>query len=229
MKIIKGKPRYEQTFFRFLEYFAQVKTASLKRKTIANMAFVKLCNYDIFSAYVEAGSTMENLYLFYSKYKTHDFLKEFFDYRKLRTGGINQRKFYHKISPTPYHKFYETKDWISLSTKVKKIYGRKCMKCGVSDSIMHTDHVIPRSLDMSKELDINNLQVLCEFCNTEKSNLNCNDYRTVEDLLKLKAYLDKTTYVPSEVTIKTWIDFNRSKLSKKQVQILVELWDKRFP
>ena len=229
MKISRGKPRYEQTFFRFLEYFAQVKTASLKRKTIANMALVKLCSFDIFSVYVESGSTMENLYLFYSRHKSHDFLKEFFSYRKLRAGGISQRKVYHKVSTTPYHKFYETKDWVSLSTKVKKIYGRKCMKCGVSDSIMHTDHVIPRSLDMSKELDINNLQVLCEFCNTEKSNLNCNDYRKSEDLLKLKAYLDKTTYVPSEITIKTWIDFNRSKLSKKQVDILVELWDKRLP
>ncbi len=227
MKIIKGKPRYEQTFFRFLEYYAQVKTVSLKRTIIANMAFEKLCGYDIFSPYVESGPTMENLYLFYSRHKTHDFLKEFFSYRKLRTGGINQRKFYKKISPTPYHKFYETKDWMNLSAKVKKIYGRNCMKCGTKDSIIHTDHIVPRSLDPSRELDIHNLQVLCEFCNTEKSNLNCNDYRTDVDRMKLEAYLNKEVFVDPSITFKSWLDFNMKKLGKKQVEILIELWNKR--
>jgi len=47
MKIIKGKPRYEQTFFRFLEYFAQVKTVSLKRAVIASITFKTWVDFNI--------------------------------------------------------------------------------------------------------------------------------------------------------------------------------------
>jgi 5-methylcytosine-specific restriction endonuclease McrA len=227
MKIIKGKPRYEQTFFRFLEYYAQVKVVSLKRTEITKMAFNKLSIYDAFSPYIESGPTLENLYLFYSKFKNHDFLKEFFDYRKLRVNNKHQRVAYTKISSTPYHKFYETKEWMNLSTKVKKIYGKKCMKCGTKDSIIHTDHIVPRSLDLSRELDIHNMQVLCEFCNTEKSNLNCNDYRTEIDKLKLEAYLNKEVFIDPAITFKSWLDCNIKKLGKKQVEILIELWNKR--
>lgn len=113
-------------FFRFLEYYAQVKVASLKRTVIAKMAFEKLSSYELFVDYVEFGHTLENLYSFYCKFKSHDILTEV-------------------------------------------------------------------------------------------------------DLLKLQSHLDKTVFVHPEVNIKTWIETNRSKLSKKQINILVELWDKRFP
>lgn len=227
MKIIKGKPRYEQTFFRFLEFTAQVKAASLKRTVIIQMAFDKLSTYELFEPYISGGATQANLYSFYSDFKDKEILKEFFGYRKLKVSNRHQRQTYKKISSTPYHKFYETKEWTILSAKVKKIYGKKCMKCGTKDSIIHTDHIVPRSLDLSRELDIHNLQVLCEFCNTEKSNLNCNDYRTDIDRMKLEAFLNKEVFVDPSITFKSWLDFNRKKLGKKQIDILIELWNKR--
>jgi len=227
MKIVKGKPKYEQTFFRFLEYYAQVRSASLKRTVITKMAFDKLSSCELFSPYIESGSSLENLYLFYSEFKSHDILKDFSLHRKLKVNNAHQIKTYKKITNIAYHKFYETKDWIKLSSQVKKIYGRKCMKCGETKSTMHTDHIVPRSLDLSIELCIHNLQVLCKTCNEDKSNLNCNDYRTDIDKLKLSAYLNKETFITPNTTLKTWIDFNRKKLSKSQIDILVKLWEQR--
>jgi hypothetical protein len=48
---------------------------------------------------------------------------------------------------------------------------RRCRLCGVgpNESVLHVDHVIPRSRGGSNE--INNLQVLCQACNLGKSNL----------------------------------------------------------
>jgi hypothetical protein len=227
MKIIKGKPRYEKTFFRFLEYYAGVKACSLKRNIIAKMAFDNFCNKPIFDKYINGGSSLDNLYSFYIEFNKSGEFKEFFVHRKRKLDNVKSIKTYRKVSGVSYQKFYETKEWIDLSKTVKKIYGKICMKCGDSKSIMHSDHIIPRSLDISKELDINNLQVLCELCNVEKSNLNCIDYRTDIDKMKLESYLNKTIFVDPKITFKSWIDLNRKKIGKAQIEILIELWDKK--
>lgn len=219
--------KYPKLFLRFIEYSAGVKVAAMKRHLIADKAFVELSKIKEFQPYINYGSSCGTLYAFYNDFKDKPLLKEFFEFRKSKESNVERIKQYKKISGSSYHKFYESKEWIKLSALVKKIYGRKCMKCLCTKSIMHTDHIVPRSVDVNKELDINNLQVLCERCNTEKSNLNWNDYRTDIDLLKLKAHLDKSVFVHPEVNIRTWIDTNRSKLPKKQIEILVELWSKR--
>lgn len=216
--------KYPKLFLRFIEYYAGVKAASMKRHLIADMAFDNLSTTKEFASYLNYGKSCGTLYAFYLDYKEKPLLKEFFEFRKTKENNIEKIKQYKKISGNSYHKFYESKEWIKLSALVKRIYGRKCMKCSDTKSIMHTDHIVPRSIDVSKELDINNLQVLCEKCNTDKSNLNWNDYRTDIDLLKLKAHLEKSVFVPPTMNIKTWIEANRSKLPKKQVEILVELW-----
>jgi 5-methylcytosine-specific restriction endonuclease McrA len=227
MKIIKGKPRYERTFFRFLEYVAQVKAASLKRNVICEKAFDVLCTHDFFKDYIQGGANQANIYSFYSKNKDEEFMKTFFKFRKQKQSNALQIKTYKKVTSTAYHKFYETKQWIRLSSQVKKIYGKKCMKCGDDKSIMHTDHIVPRSIDLSKELDINNLQVLCECCNIVKSNLNCNDYRTDIDKLKLNAFLNKEMFIHPDITLKSWLELNRKKIGKAQTEILIELWNKK--
>ncbi len=47
---------------------------------------------------------------------------------------------------------------------------RRCRLCGAGpdDSVLHVDHIIPRSRGGSNDLD--NLQVLCQVCNLGKSN-----------------------------------------------------------
>ena len=51
------------------------------------------------------------------------------------------------------------------------------MVCGSTERI-HVDHIKPRSKYPELELDINNLQVLCEDCNIGKSNIDETDWRT---------------------------------------------------
>ena len=76
--------------------------------------------------------------------------------------------------------FYLSDQWILLKRKVYKLYGKGCMKCKSVSGETHIDHIMPRSLYPSLELDIHNLQILCKKCNMEKSNKNSTDYRTQE-------------------------------------------------
>ncbi|MCL1066359.1 HNH endonuclease [Shewanella olleyana] len=90
------------------------------------------------------------------------------------------------IPPTEFHdwelmpfdepktvSFYNSKKWINLKAEAFVRYGNKCACCGRSPEnnvIMHVDHIKPRSKYPELALDINNLQILCEHCNTGKSN-----------------------------------------------------------
>lgn len=76
--------------------------------------------------------------------------------------------------------FYWTPEWRQLRLRVFRSYGRKCQKCG-NTKRLHIDHVKARSRFPELELCFFNLQVLCEVCNVEKSNLNSIDYRTFID------------------------------------------------
>lgn len=85
--------------------------------------------------------------------------------------------------------FYETQDWIETSEFIKGLYGRKCMKCGKTEGHMHTDHIIPRSINKYLELEPNNLQILCKKCNLDKGNSNQIDYRTEDQKKRLEREL----------------------------------------
>jgi len=79
--------------------------------------------------------------------------------------------------------FYRTKKWRELRYKVLVKYGRRCACCGTtpdSGAVMHVDHIKPRSKYPKLELDINNLQVLCEDCNIGKLNYSSEDFRDIE-------------------------------------------------
>ena len=53
------------------------------------------------------------------------------------------------------------------------------MVCGASgkQTVLHVDHIKPRSKYPELALDPNNLQVLCKDCNLGKSNLYNTDWR----------------------------------------------------
>lgn len=74
--------------------------------------------------------------------------------------------------------FYFQAVWRTLRASIFGVFGRKCMKCGSLKDI-HCDHIVPRSLAPHLELEPSNMQVLCGFCNYEKSNKNQIDYRPV--------------------------------------------------
>ncbi len=67
--------------------------------------------------------------------------------------------------------FYQTREWQKLRFNFARSLDGKCQMCGrsmVHGIIIHVDHIVPRSKCPDRELDITNLQLLCEDCNMGK-------------------------------------------------------------
>jgi 5-methylcytosine-specific restriction endonuclease McrA len=67
--------------------------------------------------------------------------------------------------------FYRTREWRILRWQILDRTDGKCSMCGRGKAqgiILHVDHIHPRSIYPSKELDAANLQILCEDCNIGK-------------------------------------------------------------
>lgn len=77
----------------------------------------------------------------------------------------------------PGRLFYRTREWVDLRYKAILKYKRVCACCGAKEGPHHVDHVKPRSKYPSLELELSNLQVLCEACNLGKSNTDETDWR----------------------------------------------------
>ena len=75
--------------------------------------------------------------------------------------------------------FYMCREWRELRYRALLLHGRKCMCCGAAPPYvtLHVDHIKPRSKHPELQLDISNLQVLCEDCNLGKSNKDKTDFR----------------------------------------------------
>ena len=76
--------------------------------------------------------------------------------------------------------FYSSRAWRILRYQAFEKYGNRCQCCGAmpSDGItLHVDHIKPRSKHPDLELDLNNLQILCEDCNAGKINQWDTDWR----------------------------------------------------
>ena len=74
--------------------------------------------------------------------------------------------------------FYQTREWKELRYAALVRYNRTCQCCGATDTIIHVDHIKPRSKYPELELDSKNLQLLCEPCNIGKSNKDMTDWRS---------------------------------------------------
>jgi len=72
-----------------------------------------------------------------------------------------------------------------------KQYGRKCMCCGATDSPIHVDHIKPRSKHPELELELSNLQILCEDCNMGKGGWDQTDWRSTEQVSSEGLALDE--------------------------------------
>lgn len=76
--------------------------------------------------------------------------------------------------------FYNSKQWKELRYVALSLSGGSCELCGAkaSDGVqIHVDHIKPRSTHPELELDLDNLGILCSFCNVGKSNYDDFDYR----------------------------------------------------
>lgn len=113
----------------------------------------------------------------------HERVSRDYDNKKIRKK-INERKGNRETErrrkKRESKEFYYSREWRELRVKALVKYGRKCCLCGrgVEDGIvLHVDHIKPRSKRPDLELDINNLQILCEDCNLGKSNRYSEDWR----------------------------------------------------
>jgi len=101
----------------------------------------------------------------------------------VNTGSYAKK--YYSRSNSSRTDFYRSREWRELRYQVFMKYDRKCMCCGATPEnnniVIHVDHIKPRSKYPGLELDINNMQVLCEDCNLGKSNISNADFRPVKE------------------------------------------------
>lgn len=116
----------------------------------------------------------------------NDFIIHYFD-----TTG-KDFKYKKRVTRKKRAAFYESTKWLYLRKIVLKIYGRQCMKCFTTSSIIQVDHIKPRSKFPLLELELTNMQVLCKCCNKEKSNLHETDYRTAEHKYNLAKHIESS-------------------------------------
>lgn len=82
-----------------------------------------------------------------------------------------------KPPKNPQEMFYLSPEWRDVRRKLMRLYPLQCMKCG-SKSRVQADHIRPRSLWPHLALHLDNCQLLCEDCNSRKSNTSSTDYRS---------------------------------------------------
>lgn len=96
--------------------------------------------------------------------------------RTLRIASLNSNVEF-KAPKKPRDSFYTSREWADVRREVMSLYAHQCMKCGTGERIQ-VDHIKPRSLWPHLELAIDNCQLLCEQCNSRKSNKETSDYRS---------------------------------------------------
>lgn len=90
---------------------------------------------------------------------------------------------------TPSDLFYLSREWRELRYKALQVCGGKCQCCGASakdGKTLHVDHIKPRHKHKHLQLDISNLQVLCEDCNLGKGAWDETDWRVIEQRQQLE-------------------------------------------
>jgi 5-methylcytosine-specific restriction endonuclease McrA len=194
-RIYKSKAKYNHFYFRFKAWFKgkYVSESTKYKEAIHNAYCLENKFHDecsivekeiyFFCQYMDMFPEInhQDVCFYLSGYKNKKEIKR----DKRRDSIRKSREDYNDVT----NDFYSTDKWKWMSNKVKRIYGRKCMKCGNDKGAMHADHILPRSLYPSFEFDIKNLQILCEKCNLEKGNKEQVDYRTESDILKANRFL----------------------------------------
>jgi len=93
---------------------------------------------------------------------------------------VKPKKVDYKKKKKASEDFYWSREWRAIRYLALKRHGASCLACGRSAKdgiIIHVDHVKPRSKYPELELNVNNLQILCEDCNLGKSNIDETDWR----------------------------------------------------
>lgn len=94
-----------------------------------------------------------------------------------------------KVSKPAKAGFYSSWDWKKARYEAIKKFEQRCMCCGwqpgdTERGYLVVDHIKPRRKYPELELDLNNLQVLCNDCNMGKSNDSEDDWRSMDEQFK---------------------------------------------
>ncbi len=89
----------------------------------------------------------------------------------------------------PKDKFYASWEWKRARYEALAIHGHRCQCCGwqpgdTAHGHLVVDHVKPRRKFPELELDVGNLQVLCNDCNMGKGSAFSDDFREVDNWLR---------------------------------------------
>lgn len=76
----------------------------------------------------------------------------------------------HTIPKPVRDEFYKSPEWKVLRKKVLEKLNRSCAVCGCKDHLV-VDHIKPARYYWKDRLNEDNLQILCNYCNLEKSNI----------------------------------------------------------
>lgn len=85
---------------------------------------------------------------------------------------------------------YRDKNYLDCRSYIFQRIESKCCKCG-SQKSLHLDHIKPVSKYPEQYLNKDNMQILCEVCNLEKSNKNENDYRTRDKIVAITSNIPR--------------------------------------
>jgi len=92
------------------------------------------------------------------------------------------KKYCHPLlGKNEYQDFYQSTAWRQLRYLALKNAKGACQCCGASASNgaqIHVDHIKPRSRYPELELNLDNLQVLCQDCNVGKGAWDATDWRS---------------------------------------------------
>jgi 5-methylcytosine-specific restriction endonuclease McrA len=103
--------------------------------------------------------------------------------KKIRKSVHKERMTHRSKSsdiPKSFLGFYRSREWVDLRYQAILKYGNRCQCCGNSPADgarIHVDHIKPRSKFPKLELEMSNLQILCQSCNVGKSNRDATDWR----------------------------------------------------
>ena len=73
-----------------------------------------------------------------------------------------------EVSDEKLKEFYKSPEWKTLRNDVYKKLTHFCPVCGSENNLV-IDHINPVRYFWNQRLDENNLQILCDDCNLEKS------------------------------------------------------------
>jgi 5-methylcytosine-specific restriction endonuclease McrA len=100
--------------------------------------------------------------------------------KRKKEEELNKAKNEKRRSIYPLKNFYRTHQWRTIRYEALRLANGRCALCGLGAAdgiVLHCDHIVPKSMDPKRALDVSNIQVLCNICNQGKRNYDDTDWR----------------------------------------------------